>query len=204
MKSSTTATIRTFIAIDLPAELKQEIASVQSRLKPLFNRAKVSWVKPENIHLTLKFLGDVLPSDIPKIIKACEGIKQKPIPELTIDRIGFFPGQRKPKVLWCGYDRSDALVETQRYIENALVPCGFDAEEKPFVSHLTLARIKEIGSRPGAPFYVDMDDVQKEIDRIPISFAHSVRGIKLIKSRLSPKGSEYSVLHEWSFQQSRL
>lgn len=197
MNSVNTQTIRTFIAIDLPINLKKEIASIQQHLRPYFTRAKVSWVKSENMHLTLKFLGDVLSTDIPKVITACNFMKETTAFELYLNTIGFFPGLRKPKVLWCGYGSSDALSGVQNQIETALVPMGFVTENKPFVAHLTLARIKEINSNPSAPFHVDMTAVQEYINKTPISIHHPVHSIKLIKSRLSPKGSEYAVLHEW-------
>lgn len=204
MNAAKKETIRAFIAIELPAELQKEIASIQQHLKPFFSRAKVSWVRPENIHLTLKFLGDVISNDISNIINVCDDSRLISVFELHLNRIGFFPGLRKPKVLWCGYDGSDALSSVQSRIENALVPLGFPAESKPFTAHLTLARIKEIDSNPSAHFYVDMEAVQEFIHKTQISIHHPVYCIKLIKSRLSPKGSEYKVLHEWVLQQERI
>lgn len=200
MNPANIQTIRAFIAVDLPANLKKEIAFIQQSLRPHFSRAKVSWVRSENMHLTLKFLGDVPLTDITKIITACDFVKEEPAFELHLNGLGFFPGLRKPKVLWCGYESSTALARVQNQIETALDSMGFAAENKPFVAHLTLARIKEINSNPAAPCYVDMTAVQEYLKKTPVSMFHPVRSIKLIKSRLSPKGSEYTGLHEWKLK----
>lgn len=197
MNSARTETVRTFIAIELPAELKKEIASVQQRLRPYFSRARVSWVKSENIHLTLRFIGDVPSARIGELIRSCEDVKLKPSFGMHLNTIGFFPGVRKPKVLWCGYENSEALNAVQRLVEETIVKLGFSPEEKTFVPHLTMARIKEIGFKPAGPFYVDMTALETEIKNIPLSVRHTVCEISLIKSVLSPKGSEYTTLHTW-------
>ena len=197
MNASQNELIRTFIAIDLPAELKKEITSVQHRLRPQFSRARVSWVRPDNIHLTLRFIGDVPSARIGELIRSCEDVKLRPVFGLHLHSIGFFPNARKPKVLWCGYENSEELNAVQRLVEDAVVRLGFSPEEKKFVPHLTMARIKEIGSKPAAPFYVDMAEVEKEIKNILLSVRHTVHEVRLIKSVLSPKGSDYTTLHTW-------
>lgn len=197
MNAVNNETIRSFIAIDLPADLKKEIASIQLRFKPLFGRARVSWVRAENMHLTIKFLGNVSAADIPAIVAACQPVGLQSGFNLYLNRIGFFPGVHNPKVMWCGYDHSDELTEAHRKIESALVPIGFPAEEKSFVAHLTLARFKEISSKPSSPFYVDLKTVRLETEKLSFSFRHTVTDIRLVKSRLLPKGSEYTVMHRW-------
>ncbi len=185
-------TVRTFIAIDLPSELKREIASIQKRLRPLFDKARVSWVRPDNMHLTLRFIGDVPANEIRTIIQAGESIMSMRSFGLRMNSLGFFPNIRKPRVFWCGYEDSENLKTVQMEVETAVIRSGFPAEEKSFVPHITLARIKEINAKPGAVFYADMNAVQKEMQSIRLSFSHTVHEVQLIKSRLSPKGSEYS------------
>lgn len=197
MNPASTETIRTFIAIDLPVELKREIAGIQKRLRPFFDKARVSWVRLDNMHLTLRFIGDVPANDISTIIRAGEMLRCIPAFEIYMNGMGFFPNVRKPRVLWCGYDDSTSLTGTQALVEKTVAQSGFPAEEKPFVPHITLARIKELQTKPGSPFFVDMNAAQKEIDSIRLFFTHTVNSIRLIKSRLSPKGSDYTVLHEW-------
>ena len=197
MNSASTETIRAFIAIDLPAELKREIAGILKRLRPFFDKARVSWVKPDNMHLTLRFIGDVPSSEIGTIISNVDIISASPVHEIRMNSLGFFPNARKPRVLWCGYDDSPTLTAAQALVEKAVAQSGFPADEKPFVPHITLARIKELQTKPEAPFFVDMNAAKKEMDSIRLSFTHIVKSIRLIKSRLSPKGSEYTVLHEW-------
>lgn len=197
MNSSQTESVRIFIAIEIPAELKKEITSVQQRLRPHFSRARVSWVRPDNIHLTLRFIGDVPSARIGELIQSCEDVTLKPAFGLHLHSIGFFPNARKPKVVWCGYENSEELNSVQQLVEDAVVKLGFTPEGKAFVPHLTMARIKEISSKPDAPFYADMTKVEAEIKSIPLSVRHTVHEVRLIKSVLSPKGSEYTTLHTW-------
>lgn len=201
MNSPGTESVRTFIAIDLPMDLKQEIASIQKRLRPLFEKARVSWVRPDNMHLTLRFIGDTPADAIRKLIRAGETITVMSALDLQMNSMGFFPNARKPRVFWCGYEDSEMLKAVQSEVERIVVQSGFPAEEKSFVPHITLARIKELSPKPGTPFYADMNAIEKEMRSIRLSFGHTAHEVQLIKSRLSPKGSEYTLLHAWKLKE---
>ena len=143
------ATVRTFICIELPAHILERIAELQSQLKPLADG--VSWTKPEGIHLTLKFLGDVESGRIGAIAeavaRACQGIAAFPV---TIAGSGAFPNPGRPRVLWIGVrEISGKLMKLQSRIEEELAALGYPREERRFSPHLTMARIKAPDSAPG-------------------------------------------------------
>lgn len=134
--------MRLFIAIELPEELKRQIAEVQDQLKQI--GADANWTRPEGIHLTLKFLGDVEESRVPAINEAlavaCRGIGSL---RLQVAGAGAFPNVKAPRVLWIGV-RGDLenLRLLQAAVEDAMVNLDFAPEERAFSPHLTLARIK--------------------------------------------------------------
>ena len=136
--------IRSFIAIELPAEIKLSLGRIQSQLKP-GSRAPVKWVDPAIMHLTLKFLGYVDAGIISKITAALEEACRGPAPfRLGIDGLGVFPSQRRVQVVWIGLTGElESLGRLQKSIDAALAPLGFQAESRPFSPHLTLARVRE-------------------------------------------------------------
>ncbi len=134
--------IRTFICIEIPDLIREELAQLQNTLKPLSEG--ISWPRPEGMHLTLKFLGDVDSEKIDEIAqavkKAAAGIKPFSI---TVEGVGAFPNFRRPRVLWVGVqDEDQILAKLQQNIELELERIGFSREQRPFSPHLTLARIK--------------------------------------------------------------
>jgi 2'-5' RNA ligase len=183
------AALRTFIAIDVPPAVLDTIIRIQSRFKSLGLHA--SWVKPGNIHLTLKFLGETDPDRIPGIQNKLTEILASFTPlRLSLDSIGVFPNTKNPRVLWIGLkDNEGALKTLQAAIENTLESVGFPVEQRSFSPHLTLARIK---SPKGIKKLKDeLDAVNQEgIGSHPFD----VGAIHLYESQLTPKGSIYTVL----------
>src|SRR5215813_1474257 len=142
-RNSQTEVIRAFICIDVSASIKARLAALQDELRKL--NAQVSWVKPENIHLTLKFLGDVSHSELPKIIEAVRRVIGSCSPfEVEVEGAGCFPSPRKPNVLWVGFaNLPPALITLQKAFEDELERVGFAREEKSFKPHLTIGRIRQ-------------------------------------------------------------
>ena len=136
------AALRTFIAIDVPPAVLDTITRIQNRFKPLGLHA--SWVKPGNIHLTLKFLGDTDPDRIPGIQnKLTETLAPFAPFRLSLNSVGVFPDTKNPRVLWLGLkDDEEKLKILQAAVEKASASVGFPREQRPFSPHLTLARIK--------------------------------------------------------------
>jgi RNA 2',3'-cyclic 3'-phosphodiesterase len=134
--------VRTFICIELPEEIQDRIDALQDRLKQV--EASVSWVRSGNIHLTLKFLGDVPPSKIAGICSAVENaIQGEEVFPVEVGGTGCFPSARSPRVLWVGVGSpTEALKHLQTSIEKGLEAIGFAREPRPFSPHLTLGRVK--------------------------------------------------------------
>jgi 2'-5' RNA ligase len=183
--------IRSFIAIELPEEVKGELSQLSREL----GKAKypfVKWVDTENIHLTLKFLGNIPPGQVAKITEAVkEAVRGKSPFQLEISKLGAFPGVNQPRVIWIGVGgETDRLLELQRDIDSRLVPLGFVPEKQPFVPHLTIARVRENAST----------DDRKALGRLLASTGFdsqeriAVDSIKLMRSQLTPEGPVYSLL----------
>jgi RNA 2',3'-cyclic 3'-phosphodiesterase len=136
------ATIRTFICIEIPDSIKARIDQLQTTLRKL--DAQVSWTKPSNIHLTLKFLGAVEASRIPKVCKAVEraakGIEQF---DIEVAGAGCFPSPRSPRVLWIGFSEvPQPLKQLYDNLEKELDREGFAREKRKFSPHLTIGRLR--------------------------------------------------------------
>ncbi len=134
--------MRTFIAIEIPSEIKSALAALQAELRRA--GADVSWTKPENIHLTLKFLGEVDERRIGEVEKVCVDSAAGFQPfTLRLDDTGVFPNARQPRVLWAGLaGEIEKAVEMQRRLDEELALIGFEREEKAFRPHLTIGRVK--------------------------------------------------------------
>lgn len=176
--------MRSFIAIELPEKVKSAISELQQELKE--RKADIRWVKPDSIHLTLKFLGDTDEKILDRIIEAakaaCSGYSKF---DLETRGVGVFPDMRAPKVLWAGISDNDSLTELKKDIENGLAKLGFSPEKRRFRSHLTLGRFKSSSGKEGL---YDKIEGHKDISLGLIE----VKSIFLIKSELTPSGAEYT------------
>ncbi len=183
------AALRTFIAINVPPAVLDTIARIQNRFKSLGLHA--SWVKPGNIHLTLKFLGDTDPDRIPGIqITLTETLASLGRFQVSLDSAGVFPNTNNPRVLWLGLKDREGVLETlQTGIEKALEQIGFPREQRPFSPHVTLARIKS--PRGKRELKSELDALNRQ-GITPHPF--DVGEIQLYESQLTPKGSIYTVL----------
>ncbi len=138
-------THRTFIAIEIPADLRQLIANYVDGLRKQFPNVSASWVRPENLHLTLKFLGDVPVKRISALSKAVERTGEKLGRfEIQLSGCGVFPAHRRPNVLWLGTeDREGCLYDVHTALEDECVKSDFPREARSFHPHLTIARLKK-------------------------------------------------------------
>jgi len=142
------ATLRSFIAIELPEETKLELARLQNRLKASCGYCPAKWVAPQSIHLTLNFLGDVDTARLEEIKQAIALTASQFEPfELRLAESGAFPNLERPQVVWVGLKGDiGRLEQIQKQLELRLVPLGFRAENRPFSPHLTLARLRDEAS----------------------------------------------------------
>lgn len=134
--------MRLFIAIELPKEIKAALAICQQKLRQTGVHA--SWPQPDNLHLTLKFLGEVDVARLPALKQVCaETAHQAASFTLTTHGLGFFPNAKRPRVVWVGlHADTPQLPALQQQLEARLTAVGFPADDKAFQPHLTLGRIK--------------------------------------------------------------
>jgi 2'-5' RNA ligase len=178
--------IRAFIAVDLDDPVIEKVCNVVEILKPRIT--EIRWLRKENLHLTLKFLGNIAESQVEPITAALRHPLGLFSPcTISAKGLGVFPDFRRPKILWVGLT-GDQLVQLAAEIESALMPIGFTPENRAFTPHLTIGRWRE-GSRPAK-------NLRQEIDSLnDFEFgACAVRQIVLFQSVLKPEGASYSEL----------
>jgi RNA 2',3'-cyclic 3'-phosphodiesterase len=185
--------IRAFLAIELPTDIINEIHVIQSRLRKLLP-GTVRWVRPEGIHLTLKFFGDVSENDIVKIKGDMEDQVRGAEPfALDVETLGVFPDLNRPRVIWLGMGGDvERLIRFQKSMDQKLHESGFEKENRSFQPHLTLARIKDPKSVIGLAKIVEKMDKD--------SAGHfDAMGLTLFRSQLTPGGAVYSKLAWFPF-----
>ena len=185
-------TFRAFIAIDLPESVKSFLSDVQETLKSYGFRVK--WVRPQNIHLTLKFLGDTATAHTDKISEAMAlATRNFPIVPLKAKGIGVFPNARRPRVIWAGLNgQLETLANLQQTLDAHLADLGFARDTRAFKSHLTLGRVKgKIAS----------DRMKAAIDKLKELESESFEASQIIlfKSELRPTGAVYTKVHRVNF-----
>ncbi|OGW84245.1 MAG: 2'-5' RNA ligase [Omnitrophica bacterium RIFCSPLOWO2_01_FULL_45_10] len=184
--------MRTFIAIELSAQIHESLAQIQAHLK--YSGADVKWVENNNIHLTLKFLGEVDDKKVEEVKANLEAIAKETRPfEITLKDVGAFPKIDYPRVIWAGLDKgvqeSKVLAEK---IDEALSGIGFEKEARPFAAHLTIGRVRSPKNKAALK--------EKILSLHSTSYAacpkQSINSIFLFQSTLTPSGSIYTKLHE--------
>jgi 2'-5' RNA ligase len=178
--------MRVFLAVDLPPVLRQGLAKLQRELEPLTDTAR--WVAPESIHITLKFIGEVVEKRIEDIDAALTGLTWKAF-AITVHGVGFFPGNRSPRVFWAGME-APTMQNLAEELDSRMERLGFEKEKRALRPHITLARARDsrIDSSlvTGASKYLEHQFGSFTVDRI-----------FLFKSILKPTGAVYERLKEY-------
>lgn len=178
--------MRVFIAVDLPTEVREALARVQHELEPVTDTAR--WVAPESIHITLKFIGEVAEKQIDDIDAAVTGLSWKSF-AITVRGVGFFPGNRSPRVFWAGME-APTMQKLAEEFDSRMERLGFEKEKRAFRPHITLARSRDsrIDSSlvVAASKYDGHDFGSFMVDRV-----------FLFKSILKPTGAVYERLREY-------
>ncbi len=181
--------VRSFIAIELPDELKLGLTQLEAQLK-MNKQPWVKWVDPYSIHLTLKFLGSIAVDRISEITSAMEEAIQGISPFcLEVKDLGIFPNLRRVQVAWVGISGEvDKLSQLQQHLESNLARLGFAPETRPFTPHLTLARLRNRAS---------LDERQSfgqliATTRFEAAYTIKVDAINLMRSQLTREGAIYS------------
>lgn len=174
--------MRAFVAIDLPESIRAVLRRRQAAFRSASPEAR--WARPEGIHLTLKFLGEISEA---KLREVCDGLRHLgPFETFTIGLrgFGFFPDARRPRVFWAGVEAPARLSRLAERVEEAMQKVGFDREERAFRPHLTLARFKEPRAQPALQALLDQPG-EEELGKFEAS------EFFLFESKLSPQGAEY-------------
>ena len=181
--------IRSFIAIELPGELKSGLSQLQSQLKAA-GHAPVKWVDPYSIHLTLKFLGNIAADRVGEITRVMEAAAREISPfHLEVRGLGAFPNLRRVQVVWVGVGGEvEQLGQLQRSIESGLAPLGFAPESREFRPHLTIARLRERAS---------LDEQQSFGQLIGSTgfetvYRFGVDSVNMMRSQLTREGAIYT------------
>lgn len=178
--------IRTFIAIQLPPPVQQTLGAVSAQLAEKVPERTVRWVKPELMHLTLRFLGDTAVSAVPQLASVLDEVAARhPAFSLQTDSLGCFPNTRRPRVIWIGLqgDRT-AAGALKSAIDAALGALGWSPEARPFRAHLTLGRVRDSRRVQGVSWQADVPPLL-----IPVTAVH------LVESILRPSGPTYTNRH---------
>lgn len=189
--------MRAFIAIELSNEIRGSLAQIESHLK--YSGADVKWVEKDNIHLTLKFLGEITEEKSEKIKYILDEIAKQTKPfelSLKISKegpgpfLGAFPNLDHPRVIWVGLDKGAAesrLVAEK--VDDALLKIGFQKESRPFAAHLTIGRVRSPKNK---------EALKEKLSNLQFK-AYSLQlidAITLFQSSLTPKGPIYTKIHE--------
>ncbi len=183
---------RVFIAIELPPEIHRALSFHTNNLRKTLGNSLVRWVPLSNIHLTLKFLGDVSEANIDLLSRmlSAEAATHAPF-SIQIGTFGAFPTLRKPRVLWVGVRPSPPLEALYQGVESAAARLGYEKETRAFSPHLTLGRVHAKLTRE------EIQRLRNILSRteIPMLGEASVRAVHLFRSELTPSGARYTRLH---------
>ncbi len=181
--------MRLFVAIEIAADIRKKIDAYISKLKPGLHNAR--WVRPEGLHITLKFLGNVADERRIEIERELTKIVT-PKFSLTVRDVGVFPNTKSPRVLWAGLKAGHELGALAESIDQAMTRVGFAAEKRAFTPHVTLARFNERQNKTHLAFLTS--EPQPGFGTMTATEFH------LYESKLSPQGSRYSKLRTFSLK----
>lgn len=181
--------IRAFISIDIDApEIISKIVQIQKEIESL-NAAKMKPVEPQNLHYTIRFLGNIMSEQVDEIYKILQKVELEPF-QLVIKGIRAFPSISRPRVIWIGAgDGSEKVVSIYDQIEKELRKLGFKPEGKQYIPHCTIFRVKFVTKKTVL--------TKKLMDLANITLGSiEVNSVKLKRSQLTPKGPVYTTLRE--------
>lgn len=182
--------MRLFVAIEIPEGIRDELAIFIKELRAI--APQVKWVRAENLHVTLKFLGHTDGARLPAVEKALSAVRDTEPVSLRFRGLGFFPNEKRPRVFWAGMEPSANLTTIAESIDHAVHKLGFPLEERPFTPHLTVARFDPPGVHPKLASAI-AENVSRDFGSMAASQFH------LIESKLKPSGAEYTTLRSFPF-----
>ena len=176
--------MRAFVAVFPPSEVRREALAWAKRWS---SDDRVRWTRPENVHLTLKFLGDIRAEALDGIRDALEeACAQHASFDTALAELGAFPSARRARILWIGVGAgSDQLLSLVADVDGTLAPLGFEREKSPYVPHLTLGRVR------GRPLNLDLPSGAE-------GNTFRVGRVQLMESRLTAKGATYRIMGDFA------
>ncbi len=181
---------RIFFAVPISEKVRELLKHIQSDLREL--PGKIRWVPPENVHLTIKFIGEVEGTVAENLQHQVENLSLPASFSVTVNRTGVFPNPRRPRVLWVGTEDSPSLESIAVLIDEAFEEYGIEPETRDFHPHLTLGRVKGRGL-PGETLNQFLNYDVPEISM-------PVKSVICFESVLKPSGAEYTALHTTHLQ----
>jgi len=183
--------MRAFIAIDLPPEVLVCLDDVSQQLRQELSEAPVRWVPVENIHLTIKFLGDVSESNIDMLTDFLQSIASNVKQfEFSVGGLGTYPKPHRPRVIWVGVEAPPELMTAQRSVESEMSRLGYARERRPFNPHLTLGRVSRHSTNQ------DIRNIADVIKTQTVGYLGCARvmAFHIYRSDLKPSGAIYTKL----------
>ncbi|HLD36602.1 MAG TPA: RNA 2',3'-cyclic phosphodiesterase [Planctomycetota bacterium] len=184
--------MRLFIAITLDESIREKLSAVQSELQQI--QPDMKPVKPDNIHLTVRFLGEVAEENLPELMRAIAVVQNYPAFELDVKGLGAFPVERQPKVVWVrGADNSNTIEKLYSALEKELLNIGFQPDDHKFSAHITLGRNK-------LPKY--NNEFRSLMNKYSLeSFGRqAVNKVSLLQSVLMPAGPIYTNIRDFKLK----
>lgn len=188
--------MRLFVAVETPEAVRRELRAWMHLLEAAYPRAR--WVRVENLHVTLKFIGDARADSLDAMLAALRTVRQPPAIEIRFRGAGFFPNERRPRVLWAGVEAGPELKSLAQAIDRALEPAGVASETRDFRPHLTVARFPEKADAGG----VGRIRGTLTAAGAPDFGSARVSDFHLYRSVLNPSGAVYTRLDSFNFTRS--
>jgi 2'-5' RNA ligase len=187
--------VRFFVALQIPTAVRESLTRLLSQLRSVSAEAKdksARWVRPENLHVTLKFIGEAAPEKLAGIQNALATIRSSAPVSISFHGLGFFPNEKHPRIFWAGMDASPNLQALAADVEQSLEPLGFPREQRAFAPHLTLARFEPSHLHEKLRAFIQENSSRN-------FGAHVTGEFHLIESKLKSSGAEYTTLQSFRF-----
>ncbi len=180
--------MRLFVAINLAYDVRQSVWRIGSELRDC--GYPIKWVRPESVHLTLKFLGEVPEGGVEQVRASIRTAAAGESPfELLLSGLGAFPNPRRPRVVWIGCHSGPSVARIQQKLESELEHAGFPREQRSFHPHITLGRVRR-DARPAS-----LSGLADQLGRLNFEASSVVESVDLMRSELSRSGAHYTRLH---------
>ena len=184
--------LRSFVAVEIPAEIQSALARSTAPLQKALPKPLIRWVAPQNVHLTLKFLGDVSPANLERLAEAlkAEAVAHETF-SMSVGGLGAFPTPRRARIIWIGLEAPASLMALLRGVEAVTARLGYASEDRPFSPHLTIGRVGQNVSG------TDFQRIRTALEGATVGALGTLRvdAVHIFKSDLQPGGSVYTHLY---------